>query len=243
MRKTVKIGAMFLVAGMISVSALAQDPLANGLTFYAPLDGSADATLAVGSKTPAVNKETKFVEGKFGQGVELKDKAQLYYSGDMNFNISEGTVAFWVKRYEKWSGGKKSYILFKSAVANWNKSSLYLTVTEWGQLRAWVFPDDGKQSMIMSPNGIPYVGNEWYHMAMTYKDGSVKIYVNGAEISYGAEKSDPMIVMPTGIPKHIQFGCDYDGAKLNGVMDELRIYKRVLSADEIKKLYEFVPGK
>ncbi len=245
--------AMLVCTGILvsSLTVLAQDAkpandagdtLSKDLTFYAPLDGSIDAAVAAGAKSPTVNKETKFVEGKFGKGVELKDKAQLYYSGDSNLNISEGTVAFWVKRNEKWSGDK-GYILFKAAVADWNKSSLYLMVTEWNQLRAWIFTDDGKQNLQMSPNGIPYVGNEWYHLAMTFKDGSVKIYVNGAEISYGPEKCDPMMVMPTGIAKNIQFGSDYDGAKLNGVMDELRIYKRILSADEIKKLYGFVPGK
>lgn len=233
---------MFLAAGMVSATVMAQNALTDGLTFYAPLDGSPDAALAAGAKAATKETDIKFVEGKFGQGVELKEKAQLYYSGDLNFNISEGTVAFWVKRHEKWGGSKQGYVLFKAAVANWNKSSLYLMITEYSQLRAWVFSDDGKQALIMSPNGIPYVGEEWYHMAMTFTDGSVMIYVNGAEISYGT-KVDPMMVMPTGVAKNIQFGSDYDGAKFNGVMDELRIYKRVLSADEIKKLYEFVPEK
>lgn len=227
-------------AAMLSSTAFGQ---AEAPSFYAPLDGTPDATVALGAKAPTVNKGTKFVEGKFGQGVELKDKAQLYYSGEANFNISEGTVAFWAKRYEKWSGAKKNYILFKASAAEWNKSSLYLMVTQWDQLRAWIFSDDGKQSLIMSPNGIPYAASEWYHVAMTFKDGDVKMYVNGAEISYGPEKCDPMMVMPTGPVKHVQFGSDYDGAMFNGVMDELRIYKKVLSPDEIKKLYEFVPGK
>ena len=242
--KTAKTWAMLLITGIVSASAPAQDALNDGLTFYAPLDGSIDATVASGIKEPKVNKNTGFVEGRFGQGVELKDgKAQLYYSGDKNFNISEGTVAFWVKRYEKWGGSQKTCVLFKAVANLWNKSSLGLLTTQWDQLRAWSFADDGKESLIMSPNGIPYAAGEWYHMALTFKDGSVKIYVNGVEISYGQEVCDPMMVMPTGTVKFIQFGSDYDGSKLNGVLDELRIYNRALPAAGVKKLYEFVPVK
>ncbi len=218
------------------------DPLTNGLIFYAPLDGSFEAATAAGAKTPTAQKDLNFVDGKFGKGVELKDKAQLSYSGEKNFNLSEGTIAFWAKRNEKW-GCKKGYVLFKGVAGpDWNRSGLYFIATEWDQLRVWIFDDKAKESMVMTPNGIPYPANEWQHMAITFKDGSVKIYANGTETSYGV-KCDPMLIMPSGIVKQVQFGSDYDGAKFNGVMDELRIYNRVLVADEIKKLFEYAPSK
>lgn len=225
----------------LALPAGAQD-VAEGLTLYAPLEGAADAAQAGGAKEPTVQKGLKFVEGKFGQGVELGGNAQLYYSGAGNINLSEGTVAFWAKRNEAWAS-KKGYVLFKATAVDWNKSALYLMVTEWSQLRAWVWDDEGKQYLIMSPNNIPYAVGEWYHVAMTFTDGEVRIYVNGEEISYaGSAKSNPMMSMPTGTPKNIQFGSDYDGALFNGVMDELRIYNRVLTPEEIKALYQFVPA-
>lgn len=213
----------------------------NGLIFYAPLNGKYEALKANGQKTPLVQKNTSFVEGKFGQGALLKDNAQLYYSGKENFNINEGSAAFWVKRNEKWSN-KRAFIIFKSiAGKGWNQSSIYFSVTNWNELSLKVFDDAKKSSQSMSQNNVPYRANEWLHLAITFKDGSLRIFVNGKEISYKT-KCDPMMDMPTGLSKYIQFGSDYTPkAVFDGVMDELRIYNRVLSPEEIASLYLYKP--
>ncbi len=240
-KQMLRIGTL-MVLGLASSVVTAQqapaDPLKDGMSFYAPLDGTVDAAVALGKKAPSKQNDLKFVDGKFGQGVELKDKAMLYYPGEANISLKEGTVAFWCKRHEKWSESR-NYILLKAIAGEWNKQSLYLMVTEFNQLRVWIYDDNGKQYLIMSDKNIPYAANEWYHVAMTFKDGEARLFVNGAEITYGAEKCAPKLVMPSGVVKNFQLGTDYtDKTVLNGVMDDVRVYSKALSLEDVKKLHE-----
>jgi capsule polysaccharide export protein KpsC/LpsZ len=83
--------------------------------------------------------------------------------------------------------------------------------------------------------------NEWYHLACTFRDGEVRIYVNGEEGSYTPDgKGDPMLVMPSGYVKHVQVGSDYNKA-FGGVMDEVRIYNDALTPEQIKAIFEYQP--
>lgn len=215
--------------------------LEKGLTFYAPFDGSLEAKVAVGSKKPIKEKDVKLVEGKFGQGADVKGAAQLYYPGGKNFSMKQGTVAMWFKRNKAWSAS--SFILFKAVGgADWNRDSLYLMVTEHEQLRAWVWDSKAEQKMIMSPNGISYEADKWYHFTATFTDGAVKMYIDGKEINY-ATAADPMLEMPSAEVKNLQFGSDYTPDSVaDGVLDELRIYDRPLSSDEVAKLAALEPA-
>ena len=214
----------------------------DGLVFYVPFEGNADATFAIADPKPVKNKALTFVEGKFGKGVEIKDSAQLYYKGRA-MCLEEGTVAMWVKRNSPW-GEKRLYnILVALGGASWKTNSMYLGVTKWNQLRLWTWNDKSKSFTVRSPNGIPYKANEWYHLVVTYEDGNQKIYINGKEISYGV-KCTPQTETASDYAKVIRVGSTYTPkCVLNGVVDELRIYNRPLSADEVAKLYTYVPTK
>ena len=244
MRRELTAGLFVVLLFVLEYGVLSGGEITTeGMLFYAPLDDSADANSAIGAKGPKTNKETRLVEGKFGQGVELKGEARLYYSGIDNFNLSEGTVAFWAKRYKSWSQKESGYILFKAVAGpGWNRNSLYFQTTQWGQLRVWIWDNDSKQTLYMV-RPLPPAADEWYHLAFTFSDGEVRIYVNGQEGSYTDDgKGDPMMVMPSGKVETIQFGSDYNHS-FDGVLDELRIYNRVLSPENIKALYEHVPRK
>jgi concanavalin A-like lectin/glucanase superfamily protein/uncharacterized protein DUF2341 len=78
----------------------------------------------------------------------------------------------------------------------------------------------------------------WYHLAATYDGKTVKVYVNGeiddTEVSSGSMSdgsNDVQIGSFTGT-----------GNFFNGTIDEVRIYNRALSPQEIKDLYNWAPG-
>ena len=85
---------------------------------------------------------------------------------------------------------------------------------------------------------IPWIPsiNTWYHLVLTFTDSSdtntVKFYVNG-----GA----PYSVTQQGEPHSIQVVSQISGSGTNnafhGLIDEVRIYNRTLSAEEIKAHY------
>ena len=75
--------------------------------------------------------------------------------------------------------------------------------------------------------------NTWVHLALTYNGANMIGYVNGVnEIS--AAKSGALDYSNGAFV----IGADGDLAEnFNGVIDEVRIYNRALSADEVKRLY------
>lgn len=215
--------------------------LEEGLTLYLPWDTSMEAATAVGVKTPNKDTSTSLVEGKSGKGVKLAGKARLYYPGKDNFTIQEGTVAFWAKRDLPWKQDEVGFIMVKAIAGKaWNQSSFYFSVTQYGQIRVWLWDADKNQTLYMV-TPVPPQADVWYHLAATFTDGEVRIFVDGEEGSYTNDgKGDPMMVMPSGDVKYLQIGSDYNHS-FEGVMDEFRVYNRVLSPKEIKALYNLKP--
>lgn len=75
----------------------------------------------------------------------------------------------------------------------------------------------------------------WYHVVYTYENGVSKVYVNG-ELKGRREKV--VTFTPNNadlyIGRHIDAQYPY---LFNGVVDEIRIYKKVLCYGEVKQLY------
>jgi hypothetical protein len=95
---------------------------------------------------------------------------------------------------------------------------------------------------IDSPYDIPPIG-AWYHFAVTTDSTGTTMYVNGerktandvfANDTYvdGTDLAIGVIVSPHGGAPY----CDENTCYLNGVIDEVRIYERALSGDEVRQL-------
>ncbi len=80
---------------------------------------------------------------------------------------------------------------------------------------------------VSGPSTVPL--NEWTHLATTYDGNTLRLYVNGAEVS-----SRPITggIQGTTAPLRIG-GNTYPGQFFDGLIDEVRIYRRALTASEI----------
>jgi hypothetical protein len=82
--------------------------------------------------------------------------------------------------------------------------------------------------------------NVWYHIAGTYDGGAARIYVNGI-LENSVEKSGLVLPSTGGAIKIGQESAveDPEGAEFfNGLIDEVELYSRALSAEEIAALYD-----
>jgi hypothetical protein len=71
--------------------------------------------------------------------------------------------------------------------------------------------------------------DQWHHLAVTYDNASVKMYVDGI-LGSATPKAGPI----TATNEKFQMGALPDGSlPYDGALDEVRIYKRALSAKEI----------
>lgn len=176
------------------------------------------------------------------------------YIEDENFNIptEEITISTWVapRAFEWGDEGKLS-----SFVSQGSKTEL--AGINFGMYRhgSWSLQlgvgDDLLTSWIEiwdNDNLIP--ANEWSHVAATYntKDGKATLYLNGTVVSeevfseYAGKSiklsEDVFTIGKTN--NNVRLVGVFDLNMYNGLMDELEIYNKALSSEEIKKKYDEV---
>ena len=155
--------------------------------------------------------------------VEAKDAPELRLVGDM-------TIAFWVR---------------KSAEAqDWARmvGKGDLNRRNYG---VWESPKDDKRVLwqIYSPNG-PGLGvtsngtleiGRWQHVAVTRRGQAGAIYLDGRKDAEGVGEGAPAT---SDDPLTVGFGIGGSHLHFPGAIDDLRIYSRALSAEEIAALYD-----
>jgi len=72
----------------------------------------------------------------------------------------------------------------------------------------------------------------WYHIAVVKTSSSIKFYRNGALVSSTTPNEHDEN------PDNVRIGGDQGGEWFPGMMDEVRVYKRALSLDEIQASYD-----
>lgn len=93
----------------------------------------------------------------------------------------------------------------------------------------------------LTNSDLQFESGQWYHVAVTFNNGAVKVYVNGVEklsnsvgmssVSIGAAHSDES----NGLPRCFWIGYSYNKDRfLDGAVSEVRIWNKALSAEEIQ---------
>lgn len=164
------------------------------------------------------------------------DDHHIYFDGNSSHLFPETmTVSFWVKSDDE-DPGPRDGIVCKTDSTNWTKG--------WG----FYFNDDEEITFFIQK----YWRNKarasinptaWNHIAGTYdQDGgtdNIRIYVNGIEgssDSYGGsiDASKKFTIGGCGDKKHGNVGAEE--LNINGKIDDVRIYERVLTVDQIVAL-------
>lgn len=79
----------------------------------------------------------------------------------------------------------------------------------------------------------PVIYNSWNHMAITFDDNIQKIYLNGNLVDTDVKTASPIC---SGGPIRLAVWWQTDPLYFTGKMDEVKLFKRVLSDKEIRKL-------
>ena len=81
--------------------------------------------------------------------------------------------------------------------------------------------------------------NRWYHVACVFDlNGTNRLYIDGSEPSYGTNTQGSGILSDDPGQLVIIGAFDPPGNEFNGLIDDVRVYNRALSSDEIKRLYK-----
>lgn len=193
----------------------------SGTTVYDRSGNNRNGTV-IGSATPDM--------GKIGQAFSFKNSSQYVQSGSVfsEFGTSNQpyTISGWVKVNTGVTSGNVVFMGDAWCLPPVNITGSKLRATSWngGQV-------DALGTTTITPN-------VWYSFATTWDAANgLRIYVNGL-----LEKSTSMGIFSAAGSSRIMRvgyspgGCAGDTGALNGVVDDVRVYNRSLSADEIKQL-------
>ncbi len=101
----------------------------------------------------------------------------------------------------------------------------------------------GKAEIMFMSSGAIYAAtsttsvndNKWHHVLGTYDGSNLKVYIDGVlEDTHAGSGSLPIAIGP------LRIGADYQTTPanfFNGLIDEVRVYNRALTASEIQDLY------
>jgi hypothetical protein len=199
--------------------------LKRGLVLWLKLDEGSGTTAAdssgKGNSGTLVNGPT-WVDGKLGKALSFDGVDDYVTTGnDAGLgNTNRITISLWF--YANNISGLNRNLVSKnpgfqfSIFSNGQVQNSIHNGTQWYEF-----------------NGATITTNNWYYLTMTW-DGIActhKIYINGALTNTFSGACNNMA---TG--GSIRIGSDF-GEHVNGTIDEVRIYNRALTAEEIQALY------
>ena len=169
---------------------------------------------------------TKLVPGRFGQAL-LCDGNSAQTNPDPDLFPGHLTVSCWIRVDQ----ANQSDRWFLNGIYGGTTDCGYRLGISGGRL-SWGVPETSWSHHLTSKEPVP-VGR-WVHVAVTADSQAMRIYLDGEEIAFGPR------TVPVGVPagRHLTIG-NYDfqhKAHFIGLLDEIRLYDRVLDAARIKEL-------
>jgi hypothetical protein len=216
------------VDGLVPDTATtAQDSSGNG---NAGTYTAGATTMAAAPPVPGGNLKSFLFNQAGGQYISVPDSPSLSLTGAF-------TLAAWIRPTIDSSVQEGIIEKYDDASGIANGYSFRLDANE--NLSFSVMPAAGGGTGVSTaPRHIPL--NAWTHVAGVYdtSGGTLTNYVNAAADPSTASGLAP----PTDGSNSLQIGKDYGGNAFNGNIDEVRIYNRALSADEIGILKDGQPA-
>lgn len=240
-RNVLKIGASALGGTLVGGSLMSKKVAANlgsGRVGHYTLNslGGRDRNV-VRDSSPAGNNGTNYgatvVKGQVGNAFEFDGNDYVDLGTQLTQGFTTMTVAAWIRTS---AGGDR--VIVERGV--WNDDDGFaLFVDIFGRATWGHWGDNGANNAIVSST-VSVRDGTWHHVAGTLEpvgsEYKYTLYIDGAfnksNTSYRAVTAS---TEPTGIGRRIPTSNNY---YFDGRIDEVRIYDRALSADEVESLYQ-----
>lgn len=223
---------IIMLSFCFSMQALAQVNLQQGLVAYYPFNGNANDESGNGNNGTVYG--ATLTTDRFGN-----QNSAFYFDGENNnIEISDNvslrpqyiSISAWA--YPESSQGM---LLGKSVYSN--------AASEQYALGAGHFYFNIKRNSFCQPGfGWNWVGNSgyslynWYHAIGTYDGSIMKIFVNGILVATNTNVQGPIDGCEGGNLRIGKWWAN-DPQNFKGKLDDIRIYNRALSQDEVNALY------
>ena len=204
-------------SGLIGYWTLDGNNLINNVT-----DSSGNGNNGILVNFPATS--TVVVPGKVGQSLTFNNN-YVSINDSASLRPSNITIAFWYKSLEN---NILQYLIMKDKSSD---ASYYVQINNSATIK---FCTTGGTCASMSNSGFL---NNWVHIVITFDGTTAKFYKNGSYIS----QQGTMNAIDYTSPLKLYLG--YSSNAPQGLMDDVRIYNRVLSSNEVLQLYNSSQSK
>lgn len=213
----------FCVSIVLAVPSLAN--LQDGLINYWPLDG--DAVDAIGKHDGEVIGGPTWVNARVGKGVELDGGSQKIHIPDYQVITETTTYAAWINGWKAsdWAG-----------IVGSRKPTATELIFGDNDLLHYVWNDNAAETWRWD-GGPEIPENEWALAAMTIQPehATLYIYTDAGGLTKGVNDI-PHIEQEIGVLNIGWVDCCGGNRYFQGIIDEVMIFDRALSDDEILKL-------
>ncbi len=224
------------VAQKVTATSTCSTGLSCGLVGYWSFDGKDVVNGVARDKSGGNNHgnlvniatSTFYVPGKIGQGFKF-DGVDDYVSVGNNTVLAPTTavtISAWVKPLRKVDSSHYSAITSRGSVN-------YLFMIRHGGVVVFYLP--GVQNWVTNDGAKDLFDGQWHHALVTYDGSFQRLYIDTTLISSSAITGNITSNSNTTL-----IGRDTTGASnfnFNGLLDDVRIYNRALSATEVRQLY------
>jgi hypothetical protein len=203
--------------GVVFVRTSGYSSLRRGLLYYFKFDGN--FVDKVSGKTAIITGSVPFVEGKFGQAMASDGSNYISPPAGKYSDYENLTVSMWCM----------FALSGNSNIMNFPGSNPYFAVFP----ELWLRYAD-TNTYVRST--VTPAANTWHHIVIIFDNGYVRVYLNTSKIiDYKTNKTYGAV-----INENMQF--QHTGAQVTR-FDEVAIWSRALSVEEIAKLYNAGNGR
>ena len=219
--------------------------LVNGVVLYWPFDeigGSVVYDYSGPNEGKVYYGDIKIVEGILNKARFFDASKEQFIFIETNSSLDFGTNSFSV-----------SFWMYAGKPDNW--TYIVAKIDDWaprGQKTGWVFANndspegtgleffiggagENKDKIISTEN---VFNNKWHHIVGTRDNTVMKLYVDGKEIGTQTD-----VTQTVSVDKNLIVASAVEDCFYSGTVDELILWNRAITEDEVKRLFNNEKGK
>lgn len=226
-----KLFPMVLVLTIIAVTVQAQEFATDGLLGFWSFDRDTIAGDVLqdlwGDNPGTIVGDPELVAGKINEALEFNGASDCVELPDMG-EMEAVSVEVWLSAIALDTNPRGLVSSFPAD--QWKAGTVHFKYKPDGAVGICADKQDGDK--LVFPEATEE--DRWYHAAYTCDTASAefKLYVDGELVAEGVPGATPNNLT------HIRFASEHDGRYFQGMLDEVRIYERILSEAEVKHNFE-----
>ena len=210
-------------------------PVPNGLVSYWGMDETSGTQV---SDSKAVNNGTAncaaITQGKINNGRSFNGSSHyinIPNNTSLNFPTSSFTISAWFKTSATGNGRR-----IISKWANFSNINYEIFISQNGSLAAGVY--DGSYTPYIADDTQVYTDGTWHHAVMVVNNTNIQLYIDGVlKKTATHDNSFPTNNLSVNIGACAQSGAC--GGYFSGVMDEVGVWNRALTDQEVLSVYNY----